>query len=268
MSAVVHAHAKVTMSLRVLGRRDDGYHDLDALTVLVREPYDTVRVDDSSGELRLSVTGPFAEGVPTDDTNLVVRALRLVGRDVAVTLHKGIPHGGGLGGGSSDAAAVLRMFARTREQPRELAAQLGSDVPFCVGGRPARMRGRGEVLVPVSVPVLHVVIATPRLRCATPAVYRAWDELGGPRSERTVLVPGLDEVLVNDLERAAEHVEPRLREFRARFEDAVRSPALLCGSGSSFAAWFDSAAAAREAGEAARRHLDAAGVWATHTLTV
>jgi len=264
VSAVVHAYAKLTLSLRVLGRRADGYHDLDALAVLVREPYDTVRVD-RSGEPRLTVTGPYAQGVPTDGTNLAVQALRLVGRDAAITLHKGIPHGGGLGGGSSDAAAVLRTFAATRAQAHELAARLGSDVPFCVGGRPARMRGRGEVLEPVSVPVLHVVIATPRLRCATPAVYRAWDELGGPRSGRTVLAPGIDEVLVNDLEPAAEHVEPRLREFRARFQDAVGTSALLCGSGSSFAAWFDSQATAREAAESARRHLDAAGVWATST---
>lgn len=264
MNAVVRAPAKVTMSLRVLRRREDGYHEIDALAVCVGEPYDTVCVE-PSGAPRVTVTGPHAAGVPTDGTDLASRAARLLGRTVSITLDKGIPPGGGLGGGSADAAAVLRALAGP-ETVREVASDLGSDVPFCVDGTPARMRGRGELLEPVRVPRLHVVIATPRFGCATPDVYRAWDELGGPRSPRSVRAPGFGGELVNDLEPAAEHVEPRLARFRAELEDALGRPAVLCGSGSSFAAWFESAGTAREAAAAARARLDAAGVWATATL--
>ena len=110
-----------------------------------------------------------------------------------------------------------------------------------------------------------MIVAAPPFGCATLAVYRAWDELGGPRSERMTQYPGLDEVVVNDLEPAAEHVEPRLRAFRAQLEGAIGRAAMLSGSGSGYSAGFANAADAKAAADAAR----AAGitsVWATTTI--
>jgi 4-diphosphocytidyl-2-C-methyl-D-erythritol kinase len=137
-----------------------------------------------------------------------------------------------------------------------LAARLGSDVPFCVRGGMAWMRGRGEIIEPLPVPPgpwagtpwpgepepvgLSLVVAVPPFGLASPAVYRAWDEVGGPSSIRPVPLPeglaglGLPEELVNDLEPAAEHVEPRLRPFREALEALAGGPALLAGSGSAY----------------------------------
>jgi len=120
-----------------------------------------------------------------------------------------------------------------------LAAEVGSDVPFCVQGGAAWMRGRGEIIEPVSVPTgLAFVVAIPPFRLSTPDVYKAWDKLGGPTSERVVpaprrLAPVISE-LVNDLEPAAEALEPRLVEFRNALEGAAGAPALLAGSGSAY----------------------------------
>jgi 4-diphosphocytidyl-2-C-methyl-D-erythritol kinase len=117
---------------------------------------------------------------------------------------------------------------------------VGSDVPFCLTGGAAWIRGRGELLEPVSVASgLPVVVAIPPFRLVTKTVYEAWDALGGPRSDRVVPAPsavsGVDQTCTNDLEPAAESVEPRLVEFRRALEEAAGAPALLAGSGSAYA---------------------------------
>lgn len=257
MTTALLAPAKLTLSLRVLGARADGFHELEALTVSVSEPHDIVTLEDRADGVTLRVTGA-TEGVPEDEQNLAVQAAREAGRAVAIGLHKGIPPDAGLGGGSSDAAAVLRGLGAER-----FAAELGSDVPFCVRGGAAWVRGRGEVLEPVSMPgSLAVVIAVPAFGLRTPAVYRAWDELGGPRARREVATPApvahLLDRLANDLEPAAEHVEARLVGFRQEVEAHVGVPALLAGSGSAYAVVLAGDEAAR-AGEAAAR-LRAVGI--------
>lgn len=266
------AFAKLTLSLNVVGTRADGYHEIDALTVSVSEPYDSIVVAlTDTTQVGVVVDGPFAAEVPDGESNLAARAARLVRPDggVAINLHKRIPPGGGLGGGSADAAAVLlglRALTRANLDDQALVAlgaTLGSDVPFCVNGGGAHMRGRGEVLEPLAVPSIPVLVATPPFGLSTPAVYRAWDELGGPRCGREVESPaGLAPVaraLVNDLEPAAEHVEPRLREFRESVERAAGRPALLAGSGSSVAVLFehhaDAARAYTRVGGLVRCHL-------------
>jgi 4-diphosphocytidyl-2-C-methyl-D-erythritol kinase len=120
-----------------------------------------------------------------------------------------------------------------------IAAEVGSDVPFCVQGGAAWMRGRGEIVEPVAVATgMAFVVAIPPFRLSTPDVYKAWDKLGGPRSERPVPAPRrlshLVPELVNDLEPAAEALQPRMREFRAALESAAGAPALLAGSGSAY----------------------------------
>ena len=147
----VRAPAKLTLSLRITGVRADGYHLLDAEMVSL-ELADGLTFTDGDG---LTIGGPFAAGVPTDDSNLVRRALRLVDRRAAVHVHKAIPAGGGLGGGSADAAAVLRWAGF---DDVGAAAALGADVPFCLVGGRARVRGIGEQVEPLPLdrPHLHV----------------------------------------------------------------------------------------------------------------
>ncbi len=260
-----HAFAKLTLSLRVLGVRSDGYHELDALTVSVSEPHDelTVARVDGGPAVALEVSGPAATGIGDEADNLASRAAyallaraahRVDGSGVRLALRKQIPAGAGLGGGSADAAAVLLAVNRLLgldvavDELAALGAEIGSDVPFCVRGGAAHMRGRGEHIEPTVVPELHVLVVVPPFALSTPAVYRAWDELGGPRSTRVVPGPAGIGPLLNDLEPAAEHVEPRLRGFREHLEALVGAPALLAGSGSACAVAFDDPGAARAAG--------------------
>lgn len=214
----VRAPAKLTLSLRITGVRENGLHLIDAEMVTL-EWADTVTI--TPGSSGLSADGPYAAGMPLDDGNLVAKALRLTKRTAAVHLHKTIPHGGGLGGGSSDAAAVLRWAGYTDVVA---AAQLGADVSFCLVGGRARVQGIGEIVEPLDFQPLDITLIVPPLTVSTPAAYRAWDELGGPWANGT-----------NDLEPAALLVEPRLTEWRDRIHEAAGVAPTLAGSG---ATWF------------------------------
>jgi 4-diphosphocytidyl-2-C-methyl-D-erythritol kinase len=158
--------------------------------------------------------------VPTNGTNLVARALALSGRGAAVRLVKRIPAGGGLGGGSTDAAAVLRYFAALDP---ERAVTLGADVPFCLEGGRAIVSGIGEAISPLPDEALSFVIVTPAFPVSTKAVYDAYDVLGPWQN------PG-----GNDLERAATVVEPRLVELRRAIREAAGRAPTLAGSGASY----------------------------------
>lgn len=214
----VMAPAKLTRSLRVIGVRPDGYHLLDAEMVTL-DLADELAID--PGGDRLTVAGPFADGVPTDSRNLIVRALSVVGRHAGIHVTKRIPHGGGLGGGSADAAAVLRWAG---VDDLAVAAALGADVPFCLVGGRARVRGVGELVEPRPHHPLIVTVVVPPLRVSTPAVYRAWDSLGGPQADGP-----------NDLEPAALVVEPRLGLWRDCIAQLAGQVPVLAGSGSG---WF------------------------------
>lgn len=220
MSGVVHvdAPAKLTLALRVTGVRADGYHLIDAEMVTL-ELADHVTIDPTGDGLRF--VGRFADGIPTDHTNLVARALRLVERRALVTVDKRIPAGGGLGGGSADAAAVLRWAGY---QDLLGASRLGADIPFCLVGGRAQVTGIGETIEPLPPQRQTVTLVVPPLSVSTPAVYRAWDDLGGPVAEGP-----------NDLEPAALVVEPRLVGWRDRIADACGRKPVLAGSG---ATWF------------------------------
>lgn len=215
----VAAHAKLTVTLRVTGVRPaDGYHLIDAEMVTLAL-VDELTFTDGDG---LTVGGRYGEGIPTDDTNLVRKALAAVGRRAAVHVDKHIPAGGGLGGGSADAAAVLRWAGC---DDVALAARLGADIPFCLAAVPrARVRGIGEQVDPLPFEPADYTLVLPPFGCSTPAVYRAWDELGGPRADGD-----------NDLEPAAIAVEPRLARWRDRIREAAGRPPVLAGSGST---WF------------------------------
>ena len=213
---MVVAPAKLTLRLRITGVRDDGYHLLDAEMVSLSLA-DTLVFTEGDG-LELVGAGP---DVPVDDDNLVRRALRAVGRTAQVSVDKRIPSGAGLGGGSADAAAVLRWAGV--DDPA-LACSLGADVPFCVVGGRARVTGVGEAVEPLPFEPRTFTLLTPPVHCSTVAVYRAWDDLGGPTADGP-----------NDLEAAALVVAPELARWRDRLGDATGRTPTLAGSGST---WF------------------------------
>lgn len=213
----LQARAKLTLSLRITGTRPDGFHLLDAEMVSL-DLADTLEIDDGGRELTIVGGGP---DVMTGPDNLVTRALAAVGRTASVRLTKRIPSGAGLGGGSADAACILRWAGCN---DLDVAAALGADVPFCLIGGRARVRGIGDIVEPLPPAAGVWTLLTPPFHVSTPLVYRAWDEMGGPRSEGP-----------NDLEPAALAVEPELATWRARLAEASGRTPVLAGSGGT---WF------------------------------
>jgi 4-diphosphocytidyl-2-C-methyl-D-erythritol kinase len=232
--AIVEAPAKLTLSLRITGVRADGYHLIDAEMASL-SLHDVLTIDPTGDGIR--AVGRYGDGIPTDDRNLVAKALWLVERRALVTIDKRIPHGGGLGGGSSDAAAVLRWG---RFSDAAAAAIIGADVPFCLLGGRARVRGIGEIVEPLPFVEREVTLVVPPLTVSSQAAYQAWDQLGGPTSDGP-----------NDLEAAAIRVEPELARWRDRIGELSGAAPVLAGSG---ATWWvagehsDALAALRDEG--------------------
>jgi 4-diphosphocytidyl-2-C-methyl-D-erythritol kinase len=216
----VDAPAKLTLTLRVTGVRADGYHLLDAEMVSLDL---ADRLTFAAGDGLAVVPHATGAPVPGTDDNLVRRALAAVHRTAHVVLDKRIPAGGGLGGGSADAAAVLRWAGC--DDP-EVAVALGADVPFCLHGGRSRVRGVGEQVDPLPfgpVDGAYYTLLTPPFGVSTAAVYQAWDRLGGPTGAGP-----------NDLEQPALMVEPRLAVWRDRLGDATGVPPVLAGSGATW----------------------------------
>ncbi|MFC3060514.1 4-(cytidine 5'-diphospho)-2-C-methyl-D-erythritol kinase [Paenirhodobacter populi] len=178
----VFAPAKVNLALHVTGRRADGYHLLDSLVAFA--PFGDHLTLVPAPALSLTVTGPEGAGVPEGPENLVLRAAALVpgGQGAAITLDKRLPPASGIGGGSSDAAAMLRGLALLRgaSLPEDRGLELGADVPMCLDPRPARVRGIGEDITPVTLPPLPAVLVNPRGSVPTPAVFKALTERDNP----------------------------------------------------------------------------------------
>ena len=219
----VFAPAKLTLSLRINGVRDDGYHEIDA-EMATLDFFDRLEISpspDDAVEVRmLDAAGNDYAALPAAD-NLVVRALALAARSARVTVHKRIPAGAGLGGGSADAAAVLRWAGFT---DTVRAASVSADVAFCLAGGRARVRGIGEIVEPVPYVREQYTLLLVPLSCSTAAVYAAWDELGGPAGPNG-----------NDLEAAALRVVPELAAWRDALGDSTGQTPRLAGSGST---WF------------------------------
>ncbi len=241
----VLAPAKLTVSLRVTGVRADGYHELDAEMVSLSLADELVLTDGGSGLAVVADPGTRAEALGGPEENLIGRALAACGRAASVRLTKRIPVGGGLGGGSADAAAVLRWAGCADP---EVAARLGADVPFCVVGGRARVEGAGELVTPLPFAPRDYLLVLPPFGVDTARVYRAWDE--GSRE---------GDGAANALTAAALAVEPRLARWRDALGDLAGSDPTLAGSGST---WFveggptgagtASAAKLRVGGETAR----------------
>ncbi len=229
--ATVLAPAKLTVSLRIVGVRPDGFHLIEAEMVTV-DLFDELSFEAGSS---LRVLDEVVGGLGTGDVdagpgNLVCRALRAAGTTAAVTLRKRIPTRAGLGGGSADAAAVLRWAGAVDP---ELAVRLGADVPFCVIGGRAAVSGIGEVVRPLPPRPAAYVLLVPPIGVETAACYRAWDELGAaPRTAAHDTSPAGP---VNDLEPAALAVLPEMGAWRDALAGATNRRPMLAGSGST---WF------------------------------
>ena len=215
----LEAPAKLTLSLRVTGVRNDGYHTIDAEMVALSVA-DNIRITPAD-VTTISVSGPFSDGVPTNESNLVHKALSMVQRTAGIELEKNIPHGGGLGGGSTNAAAILR-WAQVMDPIQ--ASRLGADVAFSLFGGRAHVTGIGEIVEPLPFVEMPLTLFVPPLHVSTPLVYKTWDQLGGPRGD-----------FDNDLEPAAISAVPELAAWRDRIHDAFGVRPHLAGSG---ATWF------------------------------
>jgi len=213
MTDTEFARAKVNLFLHVTGRRADGYHVLDSLAIF--PPVGDVLELEPASAFSLRITGPFASGLDIEQ-NLVLRAARLFAEatghphDCAFALEKNLPVASGIGGGSADAAAALRLLARhwNTEIPRELALRLGADVPVCLGSRPARMSGIGEIIARAPpLPDFGIVLVNPGLAVSTPAIFQTRTGAFSPVAD---LASGWEnaETLVADLSRQTNDLEP------------------------------------------------------------
>ncbi len=207
------------------------------------------------------VRGPFAHGVPMDGRNLIVRALSVAGERRAVTLDKRLPHPGGVGGGSSDAAAVLRLVGAAL--PTADLMSLGADLPVCLLARAARMRGVGEDVTAVALPTLHAVLVHPGIAVPTPAVFAAhagsWGAGHGdmPEFADAAAATGWMARQRNDLEVAAIGLAPPISEALDALRGAGADLARMSGSGATcFGLWPSRAAA-----DAAAARLAHPGWW-------
>jgi 4-diphosphocytidyl-2-C-methyl-D-erythritol kinase len=262
----IAAPAKINLYLHVIGRRDDGYHELDSL-VAFADIGDAIAATPASG-LSLRIDGPFAPALSGDAAeNLVLRAAQVLAEHVGIapraslSLTKNLPVASGIGGGSSDAAATLRALAalwRLRiadDALSELALRLGADVPVCLAGRPAWLAGIGERVEPAPpLPPLAILLANPGVALSTPAVFKA---RRGPFSTpgRLAQLPSDTASFLawlrgcnNDLTDAAIGLVPAVGELLTALAaaDGVRL-ARMSGSGATCFALFDTLAAAERA---------------------
>ena len=256
------AYAKINLALEVRPRRSDGFHALHGVFQTI-DWYDEITIEDAG---RDTIDVPDG-GAPADQTNLAWRAAaaaRSAGRGsgpMRVIVTKRIPSPAGLGGGSADAAAALNVAARryntSFDDVRRLAVELGSDVPFAVVGGTAIVTGRGEFVSPrPDADGFAVAIVVPPIDLDTPSVYRAWDELDGPRGPAmpaTALPPALRGYapLVNDLYPAAVAVEPLIDEWRSELAAIWGIPVAMTGSGAAMFAYFPTRDEARDAASVA-----------------
>lgn len=203
------AFAKLNLALHVRAREPDGYHRIETVFAFCEDG--DVLTAEPSDRLSFEVTGPFAPDLATEPDNLVLRAARAVGAEhFALRLEKNLPVASGIGGGSADAAAALRLLGGGRADLPAIAAGLGADVPACLASRAARGEGKGDRLEPIADEGLAgtpVLLVNPRVPLSTAAVFAAWDgvdrgALGGWREGRNDLeaparrlVPGIGAVL-------------------------------------------------------------------------
>lgn len=289
---VEDARAKVNLTLRVVGRRVDGYHDLESV-VAFADCADRLSLLPGK-ELELKTTGPLADACGETTDNLVLKAARLLGERVpglhtgTFTLHKALPVAAGIGGGSADAAGALRLLARANRlaiddvRLIEAARLTGADVPVCVPSHACVMTGVGERLLPLALPTLSCVLVNPRVAVATKDVFAA---LGLRSGELLVGVTDVIQAIVwpedgattgdwidafasgtNDLEEPARRIQPVIGEVLSALSEAGKPQLVrMSGSGATCFAIFADAIAAQAA---AREIQSAHPQWWVHAGTL
>ena len=278
--------AKVNLTLRVVGRRVDGYHDLESV-VAFADCADRLTLTPGS-ELNLKTTGPLAQACGDTADNLVLKAAQLLSERVpdlkvgSFTLEKVLPVAAGIGGGSADAAAALRLLARLNDleldDPRllEVALLTGADVPVCLASRACDMTGVGETLMPLSLPKMPCVMVNPRVPVATKDVFKqlglrkgellvgVTDVLRAPAwPEHGASVEDWVEVLAansNDLEAPATRIQPVIGEVLSALSATNGAwLARMSGSGATCFAIYENTAEAQRAAQ--KIQLDHPGWW-------
>ncbi|MEQ9261113.1 MAG: 4-(cytidine 5'-diphospho)-2-C-methyl-D-erythritol kinase [Roseovarius sp.] len=258
--------AKVNLTLHVTGQRDDGYHTLDSLAMFA-DIGDRMTIS-MPGSYKLEVTGPMADGVPVDETNLVLRAARMMRINADIVLEKHLPNAAGLGGGSGDAAATLRVLSGFSGRPVPgQGIELGADVPLCLQSESARVTGIGETVKPVpGLPALHAVLVNPNLPVLTAEVFKRLEHKVNRPMPRTLPTFETAGELVewlrgmrNDLQEPAIGAEPVIRNV---LETLEKTPgcmlARMSGSGGSC---FGIYADAETAGSASGRLTESFPSW-------
>ena len=266
-TAVVRSYAKINLSLDVLGKRPDGYHAIESVMQTI-SLHDTLALTfpDGSGGIRVTCDMP---GIPTGERNLAYQAAAMffermeIEQALDIHIEKRIPPEAGLGGGSSNAAAVLRAlgsdcspFTVHRSLLLELAAQVGSDVPFFLVGGMAFVQGRGEIVeVLPDLKPWWLVIVKPQFGVSTSWAYRRLDELAATREQPTASsrirnciekegCRELPRLLSNDLELPAIERHPEIGYIKKALVEVGASASLMCGSGSAVFGLFNSEEAA------------------------
>jgi 4-diphosphocytidyl-2-C-methyl-D-erythritol kinase len=269
------APAKVNLALRVLERRPDGFHSIETLMAPLALA-DGLEVELKDGEgVDLSCSDP---SLPTDGTNLVCKAVevfaRATGKPIGVRIHleKRIPHGAGLGGGSSDAAAVLKALNILTEagfgvsELETLAGAIGSDVPFFIRCVPAVCRGRGEVVEPVEgIPAAEILLVKPPFPVSTAWAYGAWAASKKPGETFSGILGSID--MTNDLEAPvfSKHLQLPVLKHWLGAQPGVAA-AMMSGSGSTIFAVLDGPAEGLE--DRVRAELGGSfGVWRTRIVS-
>jgi len=257
-SVTVRVPAKVNLQLSVGPRESDGYHQLVTVFQAISIFDDvTVKIADQGSGINLTVSGDQIHGVPTDSSNLVVKAAELIAEkfdidiDAAIEIKKSIPVAGGMAGGSADAAAAivaideLYNLEMTREEMHEIASQLGSDIPFLLSGGTAIGQGRGDQLTAaLSRGTYHWVLALSSVGLSTPAVYSECDrlrqglEISAPQISDALMQSLLSadpkavgDLLINDLQPAACSLRPALRLILDVGQEYGALGAIVSGSG-------------------------------------
>lgn len=272
------APAKINLTLAVLARRSDGYHDLSSV-VAFADMGDELSLEPGA-EPRLTVSGPFAAAAGPIENNLVLKAARAARERIDgarlghFVLTKNLPAGAGVGGGSSDAAAALRLIAEANELPldderiREAARATGADVPVCVEAKARLMHGTGDVLSPpIDLPPLDAVLVFPGVPLATKDVFGNFTLVAGPRRKERYKedeIPREREALIaylaseaNDLELAARLAAPEVSEVKDALERSDARLVRMSGSGSAvFGLYENDKLAKRAAAKIAKRKPD------------
>lgn len=237
------APAKLNLFLEVCGKREDGYHEIDSVFAEI-DLHDRLKIA-AADEISLSVTGV---PVPADEANLAWRAAAILGVGAAIEIDKQIPVGGGLGGGSSNAAVVLLALDQiyqlglSDDDLLDLATDLGADVPFFLQGGLARCRGIGDDVEAIAnPPKTSFLVVIPPFSTSTADVFRGVPPLTETPEEATVFLSkycgGSDSgpaPYFNRLQMVAEGLDPRLKQVRAMVEERFERPFCMSGSGSSY----------------------------------